>query len=479
MTALSDGDRQFILAKAAKLSFANKLSVSEMLELSAHVREQSDMLLVAEKDKKSLAEIEDRERQVMTDLDYRTQVENRSHHKTVIIGSGPAAFTAAIYAARANLHPIVFTGEPSDTPGGQLMTTTEIENYPGFVTGIHGQKLMTRMKEQSQHAGATVVYAKISAANLNAIPKRLYYFQDTLKVIYADTVIIGTGATAKKLGLPGQEEYWSNGVSACAVCDGPLPIYRNKELIVIGAGDTACEEASFLSNIASKVYMAVRKSKAHMRASKAMQDRVKNNPKIEIKEHAEVLSINGNGKKVTNVTIKQSGVESTLNVGGLFYAVGHTPSTQFLSFIVEDNNQKAEIKTQTVQVKKIDPDTKLQVLDQLKNPVFESNFEPLRPAEIRLDADGYIITVKGSTQCLKPKPFVAKPDSVANEKIDESEILHGVFACGDCQDKVYRQAVTAAGTGCMAALEAERYIGLLEAQEKAKGHHASPMEINK
>jgi len=444
---VNEKERQFLLGKSSKLSFGNKLTHNELLELSAHIKDQSEFLHSAVKDKRTVHEQEERETSVATYADYGMRIPDRSEHKTVIIGSGPAAFTAAIYAARANLRPIVFIGNSEDTPGGQLMTTTEIENYPGFVTGVHGQKLMTRMKEQAQRAGSTIIYARIEAVNLTITPKRLYYNQDNIiKTVLADTVIIATGANANKdNSIPGAIEYWSNGVSACAVCDGPLPIYKNKELIVIGGGDTACEEATYLTNIATKVYLIVRRREKEMRASKTMVARVKNNPKIVIKDNCIVKRISGtvdsDGKpdKVTGAILLNlsTGKEELLPVGGIFFAIGHTPNTQFLSNCVEDDGKVVKLLTST------------------------------KPPEIRIAPDGYLLAVKGSTQCLKPKPYVEPESSLANERILTEEIFSAVFASGDCQDKVYRQAVTACGTGCMAALEAERYLGQVEAAHVA------------
>jgi len=443
--AVSKEHKDYLLGRASKLSFSNKLSTPELIELSAFVQDESEFLKAAQetKDVKTLKQLQVRETTVMSDEDYRHTIPDRALYKVVIIGSGPAAFTAAIYAARANLHPIVFTGNPEDLPGGQLMTTTEIENYPGFINGVHGQKLMARMKEQAQRVGTEVLYSRIEGCDLNCNPKKLYYVQNyTIKTVLAESVIIATGAYAKKLSLPGEVEYWGNGVSACAVCDGPLKIYQNVPLVVIGGGDTACEEASFLSNIGSAIYMAVRTAK--MRASKIMKERVEKNPKIKILYWTEVLEIKGDGKKTTSVRIvtKQPNVppvEQDLIVGGLFYAIGHTPSTSFLKNIFYESNG-------VVMVKEAENSTK-----------YERVFLQKDSCDIKLDEQGYIVTLKGTTYCLKPNsptPFVDP------EKADDI-ILSGVFACGDCQDKIYRQAVTAAGTGCMSALEAERYLQAL------------------
>jgi len=246
---------------------------------------------------------------------------------------------------------------------------------------------------------------------------------------------------------------------------------EKKDLIVIGGGDTACEESTYLTNIATKVYTIVRRSEKQMRASKTMYTRVKNNPKIEIIDNSVVKQIigtlnpDGTPNVVTNAILQNvsTGKETTIPIGGVFFAIGHTPSTQFLSHTVEDNGTTVKL-------------IKKQVPGKSDEQVYV-----VRDSEIRIAPDGYIQTVKGSSQCLKPKTYVELDNAIANDKILSEEIFPGVFACGDCQDKVYRQAVTAAGTGCMAALEAERYIGLLEAAHVAAGkskHGETHMQID-
>ncbi len=307
--------------------------------------------------------------------------------KVVIIGSGPAGHTAAVYAARADLNPLMFEGFMAGgvAAGGQLTTTTEVENYPGFPDGIMGPALMDDMRKQSIRFGTRIKTATVDSVDLS---KRPFKIVSGKTEAYADTLIIATGATAKRLGLPGEDQYWQRGMSACAVCDGALPIFREKPLVVIGGGDSACEEASYLAKFGSKVTMLVRRDE--LRASKAMQQRVFDNNKIEIMWNHNATEVTGDGKLLTNVKVRnnKTGEEQTLEAGGLFYAIGHQPNTEFLN------------------------------------------------GQVETDDTGYIITHGKSTAT-----------SVA-----------GVFAVGDVQDKTYRQAVTAAGTGCMAALEAEKYL---------------------
>ncbi|WP_319475764.1 thioredoxin-disulfide reductase [Marispirochaeta aestuarii] len=317
--------------------------------------------------------------------------------KVIIIGSGPAGHTAAIYAARAELYPLMFEGfmAAGVAAGGQLTTTTEVENYPGFPEGISGPVLMDRMREQSQRLGTRIETRTVESVDLKSSPKKVIVGTgDSAEEFLTETVIIATGATAKRLGIKGEEVLWQKGISACAVCDGALPMYRDQPLVVIGGGDTACEEASYLSKFGSSVHMLVRRDV--FRASKAMQDRVFNNPKIEIHWNTNAIeALQGEANKfgmrfLGGVKVKnnKSGEVYDIPAKGLFYAVGHTPNTAFLQ------------------------------------------------GQLKTDETGYL---------------VAKPDSTATE-------LPGVFACGDVKDKVYRQAVTAAGSGCMAALEAERYL---------------------
>lgn len=304
--------------------------------------------------------------------------------KVVIIGSGPAGHTAAIYTGRANMKPVMFEGFMAGgvSAGGQLTTTTEVENFPGFPKGVSGLDLTDYFREQSINCGATIHTETVTEVDLS---KRPFRIKTKNQEVFAETVIITTGATAKRMGVKGEEEFWQKGVSACAVCDGALPIYRNKDLAVVGGGDTACEEASYLTKFGSKVYLLVRRDV--FRASKAMQDRVKANPKIEILWNTNLEEIFGD-KIMTGIKIDKNGQKVDLACGGLFYAIGHKPNTDFLN------------------------------------------------GQLKLDDTGYIVTKPGST--------------VTN--------IPGVFAAGDVQDKVFRQAITAAGTGCMAALEAERWL---------------------
>ncbi len=311
-------------------------------------------------------------------------------HKVVIIGSGPAAHTAAIYAARANLKPVLFEGFMAGgiAAGGQLTTTTEVENFPGFPDGISGPELMERMRKQSLKFGTEINSETISKVDFSEKPFKLWKegFEDE-EPILALSVIIATGATAKRLNVIGEEIYWQKGISACAVCDGALPIFRNKPLAVIGGGDSACEEANFLTKYGSKVYIIHRRDK--LRASKIMQERVIKNPKIEIIWDSIVNEALGNEvlEKIKIQNLKTNEIKE-LNANGLFYAIGHKPNT--------------------------DPFV----------------------GQIEMDKDGYIITKHGTTQTNIP----------------------GIFAAGDVQDKIYRQAITAAGSGCMAALECEKYL---------------------
>ena len=304
--------------------------------------------------------------------------------KVLIIGSGPAGYTAAIYAARAGMNPVLYTG---GQPGGQLTITTDVENYPGYPEGIMGPEMMEDFRKQAERFGTQVRYGLVTQVDFNAQPHRVVV--DEQKTILADTVIISTGASAKWLGLESETRLNGRGVSACAVCDGFF--FRGQEVAIVGAGDTACEEASYLANICSKVYIIIRRDE--MRASQIMQNRVKNNPKIEILWNTETQEILGD-QEVTGMRIINSKTNeiSEIPISGFFVAIGHQPNTEIFK-----------------------------------------NF-------ISMDAAGYIQTIPGTS-----KTNVA-----------------GVFACGDAQDNVYRQAVTAAGTGCMAALDAERYLAALE-----------------
>ena len=305
--------------------------------------------------------------------------------KVLIIGSGPAGYTAAIYAARAGMAPVLYTG---GQPGGQLTITTDVENYPGYPEGIMGPEMMEDFRKQAERFGTQVRYGLVTQVDFSARPHRVVV--DDQKTILAETVIISTGASAKWLGLESETRLNGRGVSACAVCDGFF--FRGQDVAIVGAGDTACEEASYLANICSKVYMIIRRDE--MRASQIMQNRVKNNPKIEILWNSETQEILG-ADEVTGMRILNTKTEkiSDISISGFFVAIGHQPNTGiFKEFIT-------------------------------------------------MDEAGYIKTIPGTSKTN----------------------IEGVFACGDAQDHVYRQAVTAAGTGCMAALDAERYLA-------AKGH---------
>ncbi len=307
------------------------------------------------------------------------------HIKCLIIGSGPAGYTAAIYAARADLKPVVYTGM---VPGGQLTTTTEVDNFPGYPAGINGTQLMEDLKAQAERFGTEVRFGYATAVDFSGPLHRVTF--DGNKVVTADTVIIATGATAKWLGLESEQKYSGFGVSACAVCDGFF--FRQQDVAIVGAGDTAAEEATYLAKLANKVHMLVRRDE--FRASKAMQHRVLNTPNIEIHYNSETKEILGDGQNVTGVRVQNNltGEEKVLDITGFFVAIGHQPNTSLFQGILD------------------------------------------------MDENGYLITKADSTQTNVP----------------------GVFACGDVQDHVYRQAITAAGTGCMAALEAERYLAAKE-----------------
>ncbi|SDA89994.1 thioredoxin reductase (NADPH) [Algoriphagus alkaliphilus] len=300
--------------------------------------------------------------------------------KVMIIGSGPAGYTAAIYAARAGLSPILYTGPQ---PGGQLTITNDVENYPGYPAGVMGPEMMEDFRKQAERFGTSVRYGMVTKVDFKTTPREVTV--DDQITIHADTVIISTGASAKWLGIESESRLNGKGVSACAVCDGFF--FKGQEVAIVGAGDTACEEASYLSNICSKVYMIVRRDE--MRASQIMQKRVINNPKIEILWNTETDEILGE-EEVSGVRVmnNKTGEKREIPISGFFVAIGHEPNTGiFKEFI-------------------------------------------------HMDSSGYIKTIPGSTKTN----------------------VEGVFACGDAQDHVYRQAVTAAGTGCMAALDAERYL---------------------
>ncbi|MEP1086047.1 MAG: thioredoxin-disulfide reductase [Algoriphagus sp.] len=304
--------------------------------------------------------------------------------KVLIIGSGPAGYTAAIYASRAGLSPVLYTG---GQPGGQLTITNDVENYPGYPNSITGPEMMEDFRKQAERFGTQVRYGLATSVDFSTKPHTVII--DEQVTIHADTVLISTGASAKWLGIESETRLNGKGVSACAVCDGFF--FRGQEVAIVGAGDTACEEASYLSNICSKVYMLIRKDE--MRASQIMQKRVMNNPKIEILWNTETDEILGD-EEVKGVRIfnNKTGEKSEIAISGFFVAIGHQPNTGiFKDFI-------------------------------------------------HMDDAGYIKTIPGSTKTN----------------------VEGVFACGDAQDNIYRQAVTAAGTGCMAALDAERYLAEFE-----------------
>lgn len=305
--------------------------------------------------------------------------------KCLIIGSGPAGYTAAIYAARADLKPVLYTGLLA---GGQLTQTTEVENYPGYPDGIQGPAMMEHFEKQASRLGTDVRFGYVTSVDFSSLPHKVVV--DESKTILAETVIISTGASAKWLGLESEQKYNGFGVSACAVCDGFF--FRGHDVAIVGAGDTAAEEATYLAKLCRKVYMLVRRDE--FRASKAMMHRVMNTHNIEVIYNTETREIVGDGQVVTGVKVfnNKTGAEKTLEVTGFFVAIGHHPNTEIFK------------------------------------------------GWINMDETGYIKTEPGSTRTN----------------------IEGVFACGDAQDHVYRQAVTAAGTGCMAAIDAERYLAAKE-----------------
>ncbi|OBT62709.1 thioredoxin reductase [Pseudogymnoascus sp. 23342-1-I1] len=318
------------------------------------------------------------------------------HSKVVIIGSGPAAHTAAIYLARAELKPVLYEGMMANgiAAGGQLTTTTDVENFPGFPNGIGGMALMEDMRKQSERFGTEVVSETVAKVDLSSRPFKywLEYAEDA-EPHTADALIIATGASARRLDLPGEDKYWQNGISACAVCDGAVPIFRNKPLVVIGGGDSAAEEALFLTKYGSHVTVLVRKD--HLRASKTMAKRLLANKKVTVRFNSVGGEVTGDDRGLMSHMIVKNvvtGEEEKLEANGLFYAVGHDPATALI---------KGQLET---------------------------------------DAEGYLVT---------------KPGTSYTNKV-------GVFAAGDVQDKRYRQAITSAGSGCIAALEAEKYISELE-----------------
>jgi thioredoxin reductase (NADPH) len=301
--------------------------------------------------------------------------------KVLIIGSGPAGYTAAIYAARAGLKPVLYTG---GQPGGQLTITNDVENFPGYPDGVNGPQMMMDLQKQAERFGTKINYGLVTSVDFNVYPLKVVV--DEKQEILAESVIIATGATAKYLGLASETKYANRGVSACAVCDGYF--YRGKEVVVVGAGDSAAEESTYLANLCSKVHLLVRRDE--MRASKIMQQRVKSTANIEIHWNTETEEILGDDNGVTGVRIvnTKTGAKKDITAQGFFLAIGHQPNTDIFAKYIE------------------------------------------------MDETGYIKVQPGST-----KTNVA-----------------GVFAVGDAADKVYRQAITAAGTGCMGALDAEKFL---------------------
>ncbi|REA63517.1 thioredoxin-disulfide reductase [Dyadobacter luteus] len=298
----------------------------------------------------------------------------------LIIGSGPAGYTAAIYASRAGLNPVLYQGAQ---PGGQLTITTEVDNFPGYPDGVTGPEMMIQFENQARRFGTDIRYGMITEVDFTSYPHKVIV--DGKKEIIAESVIVSTGASAKWLGIEGEERLNGHGVSACAVCDGFF--FRGQDVVVVGAGDTAAEEASYLAKLARKVYLLVRRDE--MRASKIMQKRLETLPNVEILWNTETVKLNGeHGLESVEVRNNKTGEETVLNATGFFVAIGHKPNTDIFK------------------------------------------------GYLNMDETGYIQTIPGS--------------SCTNIK--------GVFACGDAQDNVYRQAVTAAGTGCMAALDAERFL---------------------
>ncbi|MCS5687586.1 MAG: thioredoxin-disulfide reductase [Acidimicrobiales bacterium] len=303
----------------------------------------------------------------------------------IIIGSGPAGLTAAIYAARANMTPLVIEGEPSSTsdqPGGQLMLTTDVENFPGFPDGIMGPELMTQFRSQAARFGAEFVTRKVTRVDFSARPFQIWVGEDQYQ---AQTVIVSTGAQSLMLGLPNEQRLLGHGLSTCATCDGFF--FRDQEIAVVGGGDSAVEEATFLTRFASKVYLIHRRDE--LRASKIMRDRAFANPKLEILWNSQVVEIEGD-KKLSGVILEDTvtHIRESLSLQGLFIAIGHRPNTDLFQ------------------------------------------------GQLELKENGYLVT---------------EPDTSKTK-------VAGVFACGDVQDDYYRQAVTAAGSGCMAAIDAERWL---------------------
>ncbi|MBS1507611.1 MAG: thioredoxin-disulfide reductase [Bacteroidetes bacterium] len=299
--------------------------------------------------------------------------------KVLIIGSGPAGYTAAIYAARAGLKPVLYTG---GQPGGQLTTTNDVENFPGYPEGINGPQMMMDLQKQAERFGTKVNFGLVTSVDFSSYPLKVVV--DETHTVQAEAVIVATGASAKYLGIPSEQTYANNGVSACAVCDGYF--YRGKEVAVVGAGDSAAEESTYLANLCTKVHLIVRRNE--MRASKIMQQRVMNTPNIEIHWNTQTEEILGDASGVNAVRLISNGERKTISVQGFFLAIGHKPNTD----------------------------------------VFKGQLD--------MDEAGYVKVIPGTTKTN----------------------VEGVFAVGDVADRVYRQAITAAGTGCMGALDAEKFL---------------------
>ena len=300
--------------------------------------------------------------------------------KCLIIGSGPAGYTAAIYTSRANLSPVLYEGIE---PGGQLTTTTEIENFPGYPEGIGGTEMMADLRKQAERFGTDIRFGVVTSCDLSSRPFKVVI--DGEKEISAESIIVATGAIARYLGLPSETKYRGMGVSACATCDGFF--YRKKDVAVVGGGDTACEEATYLATLCRQVYLIVRKP--FMRASKAMQERVFNTPNIKVMFEHNTVEVLGDEDGVTGALLRHTdGTETTIDIAGFFLAIGHHPNTELFA------------------------------------------------GQLELDAEGYIKVVPGTSKTN----------------------IEGVFAAGDVKDPHYRQAITAAGSGCIAALDCERFL---------------------
>lgn len=318
-------------------------------------------------------------------IQIKKRMNNSEKAKILIIGSGPAGYTAAIYAARAGLNPILYTG---GEPGGQLTTTNDVENFPGYPDGINGPQMMIDLQKQAERFGTKINYGLVTSVDFSSYPLKVTV--DETKVVEAESVIVATGASAKYLGIPSEQTYANKGVSACAVCDGYF--YRGKEVAVVGAGDSAAEESTYLAKLCSKVHLIVRRNE--MRASKIMQHRVKNTPNIEIHWNTETDEILGDESGVTGVRIITEGKKKEIAVQGFFLAIGHKPNTDIFK------------------------------------------------GKLAMDEAGYV----------KVEPGTTKTN------------IEGVFAVGDVADRVYRQAITAAGTGCMGALDAEKFLQAKEVE---------------